>query len=182
MSNRKLVYYVATSIDHYIAHKDGSTDGFLTGGQHVTDYFHDLTAYDAVLMGKNTYEYGYRYGVQPGQPSPAYPHMQQYVFSQTMNLYQHPQLHIVRDEPSAFVRALKAEQGRAIYLCGGGALAGYLLDAELIDEVILKINPIHFGEGIGLFGHSIKKTPLNLLATKTYQNGVIFAHYTLHNV
>ncbi|HRF97471.1 MAG TPA: hypothetical protein PLZ51_19825, partial [Aggregatilineales bacterium] len=65
MSSRKLVYYVATTVDHYIAHEDGSVGGFLTEGQHIPDYFASLRDYDTVIMGKNTYESGYAYGVKP---------------------------------------------------------------------------------------------------------------------
>ena len=63
---RKVVYYVATSIDHYIAHEDETIDGFATEGHHISDYITSLRDYDTVLMGRRTYEWGYQFGVQPG--------------------------------------------------------------------------------------------------------------------
>jgi dihydrofolate reductase len=176
---RKLVYYVAVTVDHYIACEDETVDGFLTEGHHITDYLDSLRDYDTVLMGRNTYEWGYQFGIQPGQPSPTYAHMMQYVFSQSMPPYQHEQLQVIRDDPSAFVRQLKQTDGKAIYLCGGGRLAGYLLDHQLVDELILKVNPVVFGSGIPVFGCLKNGFDLSLLDSKVYNNGVLFLHYAI---
>ena len=48
---RKLVYDVATTLDHFIAHEDGSLDGFLFDGEHVPEYLARLAGYDTVVMG-----------------------------------------------------------------------------------------------------------------------------------
>ena len=77
---RKLKYYVAISVDNFIAHEDGSLGGFLPEGEHVVDYFESLkTWFDVVLMGRKTYEVGLKVGV-----TNPYPHLKQYVFSRTM--------------------------------------------------------------------------------------------------
>ena len=81
---RKLVYDVATTLDNFIAHEDGSCDGFLSEGEHVTDYLARLAGYDTVVMGRRTYEYGYPYGVVPGQRAPLYRHMRHFIFSKTL--------------------------------------------------------------------------------------------------
>ncbi len=180
MTNRKLVYYIAMTLDHYIAHEDETMDGFLMEGQHVSDYLSSLRDYDTVLMGKNTYEWGYQYGIKPGDPSPVYAHMMQYVFSQSMELYQNEQLQVIRDDPADFVRELKQQDGGAIYLCGGGRLAGSLAKHHLIDELILKVNPVIFGSGIPLFSGQNECFNLSLLDTKIYDNGVIFLHYAVN--
>ena len=179
-TTRKVVYYVAMTVDHYIAHEDESVDGFATEGHHITDYLESLRDYDTVLMGRRTYEWGYQYGVQPGQPAPVYAHMMQYVFSQSMEEYQNEQLQGIRDDPAGFIRRLKSKAGGSNYLCGGGALAGYLLECGLVDELILKVNPVVFGSGIGVFGDGLKRNlDLSLLDTKIYNNGVIFLHYAV---
>lgn len=178
-TSRKVVYYVAVTVDHYIAHEDETVDGLMMEGNQITDYLKDLHDYDTVLMGKNTYEWGYQFGIQPGQPSPTYAHMMQYVFSQSMEHYQHEQLQVIRDDPADFVHRLKAQEGKPIYLCGGGRLAGHLLEHELVDELILKVNPVVFGKGIPVFGDIHKGFELSLLDTKIYNNGVIFLHYAI---
>jgi dihydrofolate reductase len=176
---RKLVYYVAMTVDHYIAREDATVDGFAAEGHHIADYLDILRDYDTVLMGKNTYEWGYQFGIQPGQPSPTYGHMMQYVFSESMELYEHEQLRVIRDDPAEFVRKLKAQDGKAIYLCGGGQLAGYLLSHHLVDELILKVNPVVFGRGIPVFGDLVDGFSLSLLDTKVYNNGVLYLHYAI---
>ncbi len=175
---RKLVYAVGISVDHFIAREDGSVDGFLWDGPHAFDFLHSLNNYDAVLMGKNTYEWGFQYGAVPGEPSPVYP-MMHYILSRTIENYQHERLRVIREDAAAFVGDLKQQSGKPIWLCGGGQLAGSLLDAELIDELILKVYPVTFGVGIPLFGNSHKSVGLSLIDARVYTNGAVFMRYSI---
>lgn len=178
---RKLVYHVATTLDNYISHEDGSIEGFLGEGEHVTDYIESLKAYDTVLMGRTTYEWGIKFGgLQPGQTG--YPWMKNYIFSKTLRFDTKldQQLEIVAENQLDFVKQLKQGQGTDIYLCGGGTFAAFLLEHELIDELKIKLNPIIYGSGIRLFGNSTKKVTLSLVDSKTYQNGVLLITYKLN--
>ena len=179
MSTRKLVYYIAATIDHYIAREDETVDGFVMEGPHVADYLDSLKEYDTVLMGRNTYEWGYRYGVMPGEPSPVYAGMMHYIFSRSMKDYQHERLKVVREDAGDFVQRLKRQPGGSIYLSGGGRLAGALLDRQLIDELILKLHPVAFGKGISLFGDSTRGFGLAMSSAKIYPNGVMYLRYTI---
>lgn len=147
---RKIVYYVATSVDGYIAGKDNDVSMFASEGGGVEQYTYDLESFDTVIMGRKTYEFGYRYGLKPG--SPAYPHMEHFIFSDRLS-FDEPsdQVKVVSLELD-FVHDLKNQAGSDIYLCGGGMFAGWLLENHLIDEVKLKVNPIILGDGIRLFG------------------------------
>ena len=75
---RELIYYVATSLDGFIARKDGSFDDF-DWDEVVSDFLSDLENFGTVLMGRKTYEVGLR----EGKTSP-YPNMRQILFSRTM--------------------------------------------------------------------------------------------------
>jgi len=55
---RKIIYHIAITLDGFIAHDDGSFDGFLPEGEHVADFLDSIKNYGAILMGKNTYEVG----------------------------------------------------------------------------------------------------------------------------
>jgi dihydrofolate reductase len=81
-----------------------------------------------------------------------------------------------RDEIAALKR-LKEGDGADIYLCGGGAFASFLLDHDLIDQLVLKVNPIVFGHGVRLFGGSSRKVELALLGATSYTNGVSLLRY-----
>lgn len=177
MSTRTLTYYIATTLDGFIAHTDESHAGFLSDGHHITEYLHSLRDFDTVLMGRRTFEIGYAYGAPVMQPSPTYAHMMQYVFSRTMPDSTHPRLSIVRDDPVPFTRDLKSQTGGAIYLCGGGQLARALVTAGLVDDLIIKVNPVLFGQGIPLFSPFDQTIPLHLLDTKVYAHGVVFLRY-----
>lgn len=178
---RKLIYHVATTLDNFIAHPDGTTDGFLPTGTFIQDFLDSIKTYGAILMGRKTYEYGFQFGLQKGQPAYAEinPALTNYVFSNTMEFEQTDQVQLVRDDEAAFVRQLKAQDGETIWLCGGGELAGKLLDAQLIDELIIKLNPILFGEGIRLFGASKANIKLNLTDCKPYENGLVRLSYRI---
>ena len=173
---RKLRYHVAATVDGFIAHPDHTIDGFVNEGPHADEYLAALkTDYDVVLMGRRTYEFGLQFGVT----SP-YPWLTQYVVSSIMTDDPDPEVKLVRGDVDALVRQLKAEPGKDIYLCGGADLAGRLLAAGLLDELVVKLNPVVFGAGIPLFSDAISQTALTLIATRPYDNGVVLLTYRVN--
>lgn len=175
---RKLIYLIATSIDGFIAHPDGSIDGFLMEGSHADDYAAAIQSYDTILMGRATYTFGYAYGLEPGQRP--YPWAENWVFSKSLDFTPAPGLHLSANDPVETVRTLKQKPGTDIYLCGGGALAGTLLSGGEIDRLVLKINPIVLGDGIPLFGGQPSLTHFMPTDQKTYDNGVMTITYDKH--
>jgi dihydrofolate reductase len=170
---RKLIYHVANTVDGFIAHKDHTIDGFVPEGEHVTDYLASLkNDYDIVLMGRRTYEFGFQYGV-----TNPYPWLKQYVFSGTMESSPDANVELISGDVVELVKELKQQTGKDIYLCGGANLAGTLLAAKLLDEVIIKLNPVVFGTGLPLFAGHIKQTALQLLESKIYDNSVALLRY-----
>jgi len=81
---RKIVYYVATSIDGFIAGPNEEIDMFIPDGPLVEQYKDDLQGFNTVIMGRNRYEFGYKFGLEPGKP--AYPHMQHYIFFKILKI------------------------------------------------------------------------------------------------
>lgn len=171
---RKIIYDFAMTLDGFIARRDGSIDDFPAQGPHVEDYYARLKSYDTVLMGRRTYELGYRYGLVPGDR--AYPHMQHYVFSSSLSFDRAHDLTIVGEQPIRAVRDLKARPGSDIYLCGGSQLAGLLLEHKLIDRLIVKLNPILLGHGLCPFAASAG-AQLHLTDSHSYPNGVVLLRY-----
>lgn len=184
---RKLVYYVAVSIDGYIADLEGRFDAFLTGGDHNTVVFGEysdalpihargaqgvdspLTLFDTVLIGWNTL----LPALDAGIPSP-YPHLRQVVASRRSPAVD-SSLTVTHD-PCGTARALKQEDGLDIWLCGGGELAGALLPE--IDGLVLKRHPVVLGSGIPLFGrasHSMRRfVPTR---RRSFDSGVVIEEY-----
>jgi dihydrofolate reductase len=88
-----------------------------------------------------------------------------------------PNVELVSKGIIAFVTELKKGAGKDIYLCGGADLAGRLFAEALIDEPIVKLNPVLFGSGIPLMSGMAKQTDLELTGTKAYGNGVVLLNY-----
>lgn len=173
---RKLVYHVAASLDGAIAEADGSFGSFLIPGEHNPDYLATLRTYDAVLMGRGTYEVGLKQGI-----TNPYPWMKSYVFSRSMTESPDANVDLVRDDAAGFVASLKQQTGGDIYLCGGGELASDLMEAGLIDEIVLKLNPLLIGPGIPLFRRIRGPVRLELTGSKIYASGVTRLTYAVRD-
>jgi len=175
---RKIVYYVASTLDGFIAAPDGSADKFIHEDSIVEYYQQDLANFDTTIMGRNTYEFGYRFGLKPGQR--AYPHMRHYIFSNSLEFDDAENEVQVFDLDVKQIKKIKEEKGSDIYLCGGGIFAGWLLDFELIDTLKIKLNPLLLGEGIRLFGPSLKSVYLNLKESLDFENGFKILTYEIN--
>ncbi len=174
---RKIVYYVASSLDGFISGLNDDISGFVGTGNGVDKYLADLANFDTVIMGRNTYEFGYKYGLQPGQP--IYLDMKHFIFSDTLKFENtDPNVQIVKKELTE-IEKIQAELGTDIYLCGGGIFAGWLLDNQKIDILKIKLNPLIVGKGIKLFGPSSQKYTLQLIDTGNYDNGLQIMTYQI---
>lgn len=184
---RELTYFVAVSLDGYIAGPGGSLDGFATQGDHIDallrDYPETLPApfleaagvvppcdrFDTVVMGYRTYATG----LDAGLTSP-YPHLRQLVCSRRHTRASEPT--ITNEDPSTLVRRLKREPGRDLWLCGGGLLASHLY-AE-VDRLFLKVNPTLLHDGVRLFAsESLPAASMRLVASRRFDSGVVFNEY-----
>lgn len=190
---RPLTYFVATTIDGFIAAPDGGDptgpDGFLDVPEDylrflVEEYPETLpaparaalgvtdpgTRFDTAVMGRRTFEIGARAGIPD-----AYSHLRMVVVSRSLGPRPEPSIEVVADDPVAAIRALKQEEGRGIWLVGGGELARTL--AEEIDELIVKINPVVAGAGVPLFGGGFAPRYLERTAVHQIPSGTTVISY-----
>lgn len=175
---RKIIYYVAMSLDGYIIGPNDNIEGFVADGSGIDKYLSDLQNFDTVVMGRNTYEFGFKYGIVPGQP--AYGHMEHYIFSNSASYQKlHEKIHLVPRDIS-IVENLKKESGSDIYLCGGSIFAGWLLENQLIDEVKVKLNPVLLGDGLPLFSSTKKMIKLTLKDVQEYDHGLVINSYKIN--
>ncbi|GGM85194.1 deaminase [Lentzea pudingi] len=183
---RKLVYYVAVTLDGFIAAEDGTFDGFIFEGDHMAGinahYPETLPTqlrepfgltdapnqhFDTVLMGRHTYQV-------PGGLASPYAHLRQFVVS-TQVTDTPSDVEVIRSDVAGRVRALKAEDGLDIWLCGGGKLAAELLPE--IDKMLLKIHPVVFGRGIPLFDGKADIRKFQRTDAQLFESGVSFMTY-----
>ncbi|MFI5781358.1 dihydrofolate reductase family protein [Nocardia sp. NPDC051570] len=188
---RKLVYYVGVSLDGYIAGPGGEFDFYPLSAEMaawINDRYPEAVPthirrhlgmdvhtpnrqWDTVIMGRGTYEPALSVGVT----SP-YAHMRQYVVSTTLGAVDDPAIAVVADNPVALVRRLKAEEGRDIWLCGGGKLAGALIDE--IDELIIKSYPVLAGNGVRAFTGAFRPTLFTPARRRDFDSGAQVTWFT----
>ncbi|HYH12526.1 MAG TPA: dihydrofolate reductase family protein [Thermomicrobiales bacterium] len=185
---RKLTYYVAVTIDGYIADPEGGYGFFPIEGPHM-DYLNQRLPetipghvrklvgidapnrrFDTVVMGRGTYEPALAIDI-----TDPYPHLRTVVFSKTIRERLDPKVEITDGDPLARVRELKREEGMDIWLCGGGKLASELR-AE-IDELLIKRYPIVAGGGKPIFAGEFGPQCFMLTDHHTFDNGVAFMTY-----
>lgn len=167
---KKIIYYVASSLDGYISGEDDDISQFILQGKGVDKYQSDLLEFQTVIMGRKSYEFGFKYGLEPGQP--AYSHMNHHIFSNTLkikNLSKQVKIEKIEIER---VKELKENSKTDIYLCGGGQFAGWLLENGLIDQLKIKLNPLVLGTGTKIFGTSKITQKWKLINKEYYPDGL----------
>ncbi|KIZ15229.1 dihydrofolate reductase family protein [Streptomyces natalensis] len=188
---RKLVYYVAVTLDGRIAGPGGEYDFFPAGDEQQAAAYAAWTnalypetvptahrpavgladvpnrRFDTVVMGLGSY----RPALDAGITSP-YAHLRQYVVSSTLKPDTDPAVTVVPGDPLALVRELKQEDGEGldIWLCGGGKLAGALLPE--IDELVIKNYPVVVGAGVPAFDGAFDPTAFDVSERTAFPNGV----------
>jgi dihydrofolate reductase len=187
---RKLVYYVAVTLDGFVAGPDDGIDFFPfeadlaelisaeypeTLPTHVRGPLGIADApnrrFDTIVMGRRTYEPALTAGIT----SP-YAHLRQYVVSRTLPPSPDPGVEVVPDDPVGLVRRLKAEDGGLdVWLCGGGDLAGQLL-AE-VDELVVKLSPVLAGAGRPVNPREFAPVRWTLESAGPLPSGVVVLRY-----
>ena len=186
---RKLVYYVAVTIDGYIAGPGGEIDFYPLGADMAewmsSEYPETVPTHvrqqvgmpdvpnktlDTMVMGLGTY----RPALEVGITNP-YAHLRTYVVSTTIDHVEDPVI-LHSGDPLELVRELKAQDGLDIYLAGGGKLAGSVLPE--IDELVIKSYPVVAAAGIPAFVAPFTPTTFTPTDHRTFDNGATVTWYT----
>jgi len=167
------MFSIANSLDNYIARKDGAVDWILGGEEANSALTEFWKTIDGVVIERISYEPV----LKSGRPIPSYPGVKNYVLSRTLKESPDKNVEIIREDADAFVRKLKMEAGKDIFIMGGGVLARPLFEANLIDEVWVNIHPVLLGSGIPLFHEMSQQIDLELVECKSFKNGCISVTY-----
>ena len=170
---RKVIFSVANTLDNYIARKDGAVDWILGGAEANSAMTEFWKTIDAVVIGRKTYEPV----LKSGAAFPTYPGVKNYVLSRTLKESTDKNVEIIREDAAEFIRKLKMEEGKDIFVMGGGLLARLLFEANLIDQVGVNIHPVLLGSGIPLFHEMSHQIDLELIECKSFKNGCVLVTY-----
>ena len=181
-TDSKVTIHMVSSLDGFIARKDGSVDWMETsdefaGGETMDPEFIEafLKTIDCYVMGSRTYEtalnfeakgFGWSYGDKP-------------TFVLT-----HRELPRTRDSVEfysgdlvEFVNKRLRPAFGSIWFVGGGAVSGECLRLGLADEVRYSMLPILIGDGIPFFEKLDRDVALHLMEIKAYKNGMVALRY-----
>lgn len=172
--SRKIIVYIATSADGFIARKDGGFDWLdrpRTAGDYGMGAFYK--SIDAVLWGRKTWDQAME---MSGSVGSSRSKIKNYVF--THNPPAGKSKAIFVNEPiKDFATRLREQEGKDIWIMGGGGVIGSFLDAGEIDEFIIHVIPTFIGEGIPLIEPRHRTVELELLESHAYEDGVVKLHY-----
>ena len=161
----KILVYVASSLDGYIAREDGSVDWLPQVTESGYDAFYKSV--DTVIMGKTTYDQVLTFGIYP------YKGKKSFVFSKTQHSDEN--VEFVSDVEK-FVKDGFPGVGENIWLVGGAKTIASFLKQGVVDEIIITKIPVLLGKGIPLFHNLEVQTKLELIKTEKYDQ-LVDLHY-----
>jgi len=167
-----IVYYVASSMDGFIATLEGGLDWLASFEGRAEDHgFADFySGVDAVLVGGRTYDACLKHGEWP------FPGKRCFVLSKQRREAR-PEVTFTDLEPADVARTIENLGLKRAWLVGGGELAGSFRDAGLIDEYIISHVPVILGDGVPIFGFSSEREALTLAGTRSFSDGVVQGRY-----
>lgn len=170
---RKVILYIATSLDGYIAQPNDELSFLSIVEQEGQDYGYSdfIKTVDAVIVGRKTYDKVISMGFD-------FPHADKdaYIITRTPK----PNIGSVKfytDDLKSLVDKLKSEKGKNIFCDGGAEIVNELLKADLIDEFIISVIPILVGNGTKLFNDGRPEIKLELVSVKSFDKGLTQLHY-----
>lgn len=167
----RIVYYVAASLDGFIADSSGGVDWLPDGGSDDHRYDDFYAGVQALAMGRSTYDQVREFGEWPYPGKPAY------VFTHSPPPEGPEGVRFFRGSAQEFARDIATRYTGTLWLVGGANLADQFRQDGLIDEYLVFVIPTILGAGIPLFGGQGPHTTLELVSTESYADGLVRLHY-----
>jgi dihydrofolate reductase len=175
---RKVIVHIGTSADGYIARPDGDLE-WLTSRPAPAGFYGMNTfmkSIDTTLLGRKTYETSLQLGANFGGKD------RTVVFSRhAPPAGAPPGVEFATGAIGPFVRRLREQPGKDIWLMGGGELIASFLDEHAIDEFVISMVPVFIGDGIPLIARRHRQTPLQLQSVEHFPDGVVQVRYLVNN-
>lgn len=173
MSELRVTYYVAASLDGFIAGPEGEIDWLDMVSDPGEDYgYHEfIESVDGLVLGRSTWNFlegvgGWPYGDLPG-----------WVFSHRPVEPGDAPVTRVEGEPAAVLDALERDGHRHVWLVGGGGLASSLAESGHLTDLILTVVPMRLGAGLSLFAPGGPRVPWAHVGTRSYPSGLVQSRY-----
>ena len=169
MGNRKVIVYIAMSLDGYIA---GPNDdlSFLSSVQMEGEdygYAEFVAKVDSVIVGKRTYDTVINLGYE-------FPHKDKdsWIITRTEKVAE-GNVKFYSGDLKKLVEELTSKEGKNIFVDGGAWVVNELLRHQLIDEIHLSLVPVLLGEGVRLFQGNYPSDQFHLVQAQSYDSGLV---------
>ncbi len=166
---RKVVLFIASSLDGYIARTSGDVDWLFTDQDY--GYIDFFAGVDTVIMGRRTYEQVLSFGEYP------YKGTQGFVFSRTRGGERDENVTFISNDVAGFVERLKSGTGKDIWLVGGSEIIHSCMRHDVIDEFVISVHPIILGDGIPLFHSPLPMKELSFQHCRAFDTGLLQLKY-----
>ncbi len=171
--DRKVILYIATSLDGYIAKPNDNLDFLSIVEKEGEDYGYAsfIKSVDTVVLGRKTYDW-----IIAHVPEFHHADKKTYIITRTAR----PDVGNITfytEDLKDLILKLKSETGKNIFIDGGAEIVNELLKENLIDEFVISIIPILVGDGVKLFKDGRPEQKLTLISTKQFETGLIQLHY-----
>jgi len=171
---RKIILFIATSLDGYIARENGSIDWLFSDQDY--GYSNFMQRIDNLLIGGKTFRQMLSFNDNSTS------HLRNFVFTRSPQTDVPDYFTLVNRDIAGFTEKLKNEkQGRDIWLVGGAEIISQLLSHLLIDEFIISIHPIILGRGIPLFRDIGASHTFQMVRCQRYSTGLVQVVYRKQN-
>jgi dihydrofolate reductase len=131
---------------------------------------------DAFLFGRRTYDLfaGYWGVMDPGSGpiADALNSRPKYVASNTLTDPEWADTTVLSGDVAAAIGELKAKPGGELQVHGSGNLVRWLIDNQLVDEIILLVCPVVVGDGTRLFPDAGPDIALDLVDSRAFPKGI----------
>ena len=172
---RKIKLYIAISLNGKIADSDGNVC-WLESIPNPNNIDHGYSEFyktiDTTIQGNSTYNQIMSWGIEF-----PYGDKKNYILTRKKGLENTEHVEFISENHISFIKQLKNQKGKDIWLIGGGQINTMLLNENLIDEIQVFTMPIIISNGIELFENLPKETYLKLIETKSYSTGAVELHY-----
>jgi dihydrofolate reductase len=176
-SNRKVIVYIAASLDGYIAKPNDDLSFLSVVEKQGEDYGYSefIQTVDTVIMGRKTYDWVMK-------QVPEFPHADKdsYIITRTPRP-DAGKIQFYTGNLHDLVAQLKSKTGKNIFIDGGAEIVNELARKNSIDEYIISVIPILAGTGIRLFCNDRGEQQLNLAEVKKFESGLVQLHYKVMN-
>jgi dihydrofolate reductase len=177
---RKIIVYIATSADGFIARRDGAVDWLdrprIKGNYGMGEFYSSI---DTILWGRKTYDMVLRFLEEGKDNSSSYEKLKNYAFSRRPPKKVVPGFEFVKEPIPEFAKRVRSLAGKDIWMMGGAGIIGSFLDEGEIDEFIIHVIPTFIGEGIPLIAPRHRTVPLKLVSCRKFSDGVVRLHYEM---